>query len=275
LARAADEPLADLASVPLYYVCRLARQHVKAVLSGEGSDEVLAGYDLERSAARVRWLRRVDRSVPRPLLALAGRLAPLRHATSLRALAQGGLAGYMGARASHITFEWDEAEKRALWRTHPDAGSTEDLIRSWYGQTTSSEPIDQVQEVMIGSWLVEDLLMKADKMSMANSLELREPFLDHALVEWAARLPLAWKTGDARTGPVSKRVLREFCRGRLPEAILTRPKQGFPVPAYRWLAGPLATWSRDLVLGPEARLLRLFQRLRLQATAWPHAASGC
>ena len=96
--------------------------------------------------------------------------------------------------------------------------------------------------------------MKADRMSMANSLELRVPFLDHALVEWAARLPLEWKVGSRESGPVSKRIVREFCRKRLPAEILSRPKQGFPVPAYDWLQGPLGRWAEDLLYGRESRI---------------------
>jgi asparagine synthase (glutamine-hydrolysing) len=95
-------------------------------------------------------------------------------------------------------------------------------------------------------------------MSMANSLELRVPFLDHTLVEWAATLPLAWKIGDRDSGPVSKRIVREFCRKRLPADILNRPKRGFPVPAYDWLRGDLGGWAQDLIAGPKCRLRDFF-----------------
>jgi asparagine synthase (glutamine-hydrolysing) len=260
-----DEPLADLACVPLYYVCRLARRHVKAVLSGEGSDEILAGYNLEEAAVRLRQLRSVDRFVPRPILRLLGMVTPGRHGETLRFLGRDGWSGLLRSRASHITSEWMAQDKERLWRHSPGLAPTEDVIRGWYGTATSPDPIDQYQEVLVRSWLVEDLLMKADKMSMACSLELREPFLDHALVEWAARLPHVWKVGDRRTGPVSKRILREFCRNRLPEPILTRSKQGFPVPAYRWLAGSLGGWCADMTCGPNSRLLELFNRPALEA----------
>ena len=100
----------------------------------------------------------------------------------------------------------------------------------------SKEPIDQIQHVYCKSWLVEDLLMKADKMSMATSLELRVPFLDHKLVEWAAELPLQYKIGSFLQGFSTKQIVRNFAKKRLPNEIINRPKQGFPVPAYQWLA---------------------------------------
>jgi asparagine synthase (glutamine-hydrolysing) len=91
---------------------------------------------------------------------------------------------------------------------------------------------------------------------------VREPFLDHNLAEWAAKLPLAWRIGSPKTGYASKRVLREFCARRLPRGILERPKQGFPVPAYGWLAGDLGSWAKDLLFAPGSRigsLLRMDQ----------------
>jgi asparagine synthase (glutamine-hydrolysing) len=255
-----DEPLADLACVPLFHVCRLARQHVKAVLSGEGSDEILAGYNLEVAGARLRGLRALTNVLPPSMLRILGSMVPGRHGQTLRLLGQKGLSGLWRARAAHITGEWMQADKEELWPDAKPGRPTEDLIRSWYSESASSDPLDQYQDVLVRSWLVEDLLMKADKMSMACSLELREPFLDHALVQWAAPLPQAWKVGDRHSGQVSKRVLREYCRGRLPEVVLTRQKQGFPVPAYRWLTGPLGRWCADLLTGPGARVAELFAR---------------
>ncbi len=250
-----DEPLADLASIPLYFVSRLARSEVKVVLSGEGADEVFAGYSLEQLATLYRRIGLVGRIAPHALLrAVAAVLPHGKYRSALADLAQSGLPGFLAAQARHMTRDWDEAEKDSLWKDNPGCASSIELIRSWYRDTRSSEPIDQLQEVFCRSWLVEDLLMKADRMSMANSLELRVPFLDHLLVEWAAALPLAWKVGDRESGPVSKRIVREFCRQRLPADVLNRPKQGFPVPAYGWLRESLAPWAQDIIAGPESRM---------------------
>jgi asparagine synthase (glutamine-hydrolysing) len=264
----ADEPLADLASIPLYYVCKLARSEVKVVLSGEGSDEILAGYSLEQMAVKFRRMKMLERLFPRPLLRLGGALAPSRkYRAALDSLAEVGVGGWLGAQSWHMTRYWMEAEKHTLWRESQGFSTTEELIRLWYAACPSSEPTDQLQQVMCRSWLVEDLLMKADKMSMANSLELRTPFLDHRLVEWAATLPLAWKVGDKSSGPVSKRILREFCKTRLPERVIRRPKRGFPVPAYEWLKGALGEWAEDLVATSSSRLATYFDSAAIARTA--------
>jgi asparagine synthase (glutamine-hydrolysing) len=160
----------------------------------------------------------------------------------------------LAAKPYHMTLYWDEAEKRLLWRTDKTFESTFDRLRSRYRITAGRHPIDQVQQLYCSDWLTEDLLMKADKMSMATSLEVREPFLDHKLAEWAAKLPLSWRIGDAAAGYQSKKILREFCRRRLPQNILDRPKQGFPVPAYDWLAKDLHGWADDLLFGQGSRL---------------------
>ncbi|MBM4200896.1 MAG: asparagine synthase (glutamine-hydrolyzing), partial [Gammaproteobacteria bacterium] len=250
-----DEPLADLASVPLYYVSELARSEVKAVLSGEGSDELLAGYDFDRMARRYDRLQAVEGWVRGPLRRLLA-ACPLGGAAGewLRLWGRHGWQGMAAARPSHMTRHWSHAAKSALWRDSSGLSGTEERIRSWYEPLAGRHPLDQIQQVYCGDWLTEDLLMKADKMSMAASLELREPFLDHRLAEWTARLPLSWRVGSAASGYCSKRVLRAFCSGRIPQSVIERPKRGFPVPAYGWLAQGLGGWAQALVLGPTARL---------------------
>ncbi len=256
LVRITDEPLADLAAVPLFFVTQLARQEVKVVLSGEGADEILAGYDLEQTARRIDRLRALSRLLPNQVLARLPRL-PSHLGGMLSDLARVGWSRLLAERGTHMTHLWSEADKAKLWRDAPPPASTDALIRGWYDAACSPQPIDQFQQVHCGSWLVEDLLMKADKVSMANSLELRCPFLDHRLVEWCERLPLLWKVGSAAEGYRSKRILRLFAAGRLPGAIIQRPKQGFPVPAYGWLEGALYHWAEDrLIVG--RRMAELF-----------------
>lgn len=254
-----DEPLADLASVPLYFVSQLARQDVKVVLSGEGSDELLAGYNFERIGHMLDRLNAVERWLPAGLRQRLGHL-PLGGAAGgwLKLWSRHGWRQMLAAKPYHMTLHWDEAEKDALWREARARNSTVGKLHAWYAAANGAHPIDRVQQVYSGEWLTEDLLMKADKMSMATSLEVREPFLDHALAEWAAALPIEWRVGNKQVGYRSKRILREFCAKRLPKSILERPKRGFPVPAYRWLAGPLKGWAEDLLFGPGNRLAELF-----------------
>jgi asparagine synthase (glutamine-hydrolysing) len=228
-----DEPMADLASVPLYYVCRLARQSVTVALSGEGADEILAGYDFDRW-----WASRLP---PGP--------RPATEAGDLR----------LDAVPPHMTNYMDSTTKRALFRDAAGFPDSLDVVRGHLAHAGARHPLDQILHVYCQDWLVEDLLMKADRMSMANSLELRTPFLDYRLVEWAARAPLWAKVGpDASGNWRTKQVLRRFAAGRLPNQIIERPKQGFPVPVYDWLSGALRDRARELVLGPGARLAEWF-----------------
>ena len=148
-----------------------------------------------------------------------------------------------------MTRVWNGAQKKELVGEQASEADTDRLIRTWHDLSTSRHPLDRLQTAYCHSWLVEDLLMKADKMSMANSLELRVPFLDHKLVEWAARMPMAWKVGGKSTGWSSKRILRAFAAKRIPQSIINRPKQGFPVPAYQWLADGMAGWAEDRIFG--------------------------
>lgn len=269
-----DEPLADLASVPLHFVSRLARKEVKVVLSGEGSDEVLAGYNFDRLGRLLNRLQAVERWSPACARRMLSRLPISGEAGAwLRLWAQHGWKDMLAAKPYHMTSHWDEAEKLLLWRNHADLNSTSERMRDWYRASAQAHPIDQVQQVYCADWLTEDLLMKADKMSMATSLEVREPFLDHTLAEWAAKLPLAWRVGDAATGYQSKRILRDFCRSRLPQNILDRPKQGFPVPAYAWLAGDMKGWADDLLFGSDSKVSEHF-RMEYARPLLQSAAAG-
>jgi asparagine synthase (glutamine-hydrolysing) len=232
--RMTDEPLADLASIPLYCVSKLAREHVKVVLSGEGSDEILGGYEFEllvqawgrKSRVRRLW-ERLRRRDEEPML---------------------NMTNYLSSE-----------EKERLFGGGVRFPDSMEPLRADLRHLGSRDRLHQVLYTFCQSWLVEDLLMKADKMSMANSLELRTPFLDYRLVEWAARCPSWIKVGPNGNGElVTKRILRRFARSRLPAEILARPKQGFPVPVYDWLSGSLQSWAADLLTGPEGRLQHLF-----------------
>jgi len=255
--RLSDEPLADLASIPLYHVSRLARGSVKVVLSGEGSDEIFGGYTFDR------WVRMWDRSrksgagvtgalMRSPLGAALGRIsrdfATRRNDasvdTDLRRLAE----------PLTMTNLATSGDKRVWLRGETLYPDTLDSARRALHRIGAQDPLNQALYVYCQDWLVEDLLMKADRMSMANSLELRTPFLDYRLVEWAWRLPPQWKVGAEGNGaPVTKRVLRRYARSRLPAEVIDRPKLGFPVPVYGWLSNELSGWAHD-ILGPGAHV---------------------
>lgn len=259
---AADEPLADLTLVPLLAVSRLAREDVKVVLSGEGSDEILAGYNLdeiEREWDRVRALQRF----PRPVLASGAALTrlalPERFGRRARRITEVPLSDWNREALPHITRHWGQGEKEDLW----PAGGREDserILAAQYAAARSHDPLQQLLSVYQKSWLVEDLLMKADKMTMAVSLEARTPFLDYRLVEWANRQPNSVKVKrEGLRQYRTKSVLRRFCARRLPAEILNRPKKGFPVPAYQWLREGLDAWAHETLLGAESRIARAFR----------------
>jgi asparagine synthase (glutamine-hydrolysing) len=146
-----------------------------------------------------------------------------------------------------------------LWPTF--VGRDSDFVLSgMYASARSLDPLEQTLSVYQKDWLVEDLLMKADKMSMAASLELRVPFLDYRLVEWANRQPSPVKIGRTGLRFVTKRVLRRFAAKRLPRQIIQRPKRGFWVPVCEWLKDEtFSRWTREHLLGPRARSKSIFE----------------
>ena len=231
-----DEPLADLASIPLYFVSKLAAEHVKVVLSGEGADETLAGYNLDILAKKLSYLKLLN-FLPSFVL----KRLPF---ASLKTLSNVGYTNFLKENATYMTNIFSEDKKEKLF-LFPAQKSSREYIKNLYRKSHSREPIDHLQQAYCQSWLVEDLLMKADKMSMATSLELRVPFLDHTLVEWCATLPLEWKVGSLWQGFTTKRILRSFAEKRIPKEIITRPKQGFPVPAYKWIQSDLFDFAKE------------------------------
>ena len=270
-----DEPLADLAAVPLLAVSRLAQQDVKVALSGEGSDEILAGYDLDLAERRWQFIRSLQR-LPKPLMSLVAKgsslLLPTFGAKAAR-IAELPLASWNSRERPHITRYWDHQEKLSLWPNVQNENS-ERVLTELYRSASSTDPLQQVLHVYQKSWLVENLLMKADKMSMAASVELRTPFLDYRLVEWANRQPNHAKI--RRTGLrtyETKSVLRSFCARRLPNEILTRPKRGFPVPVNAWVQNGLGSWAREILTGAGSRITPEFSTATIDTLLF-HAQQG-
>ena len=250
-----DEPLADLSSIPLCFVSRLAQKHVKVVLSGEGSDEVLAGYNFDQINRKLTVLNRLINLTHGRDLGLLGKSLP-------------NLIGKNNNQYSiqrllspHMTKVFSEREKSKLWIEQGAYRSSIAKIRDWYDEVLSPDLLDQMLQVYCRSWLVDDLLMKADKMSMANSIELRVPFLDHTFVEWAQTIPNSWKIGGGDIKHSTKRILREYARGLLPQQIIDRPKRGFPVPAYHWMQNDaeIRQLAADKLIGPKSMLSDLFE----------------
>ena len=262
-----DEPLADLTTAPLLGLSRMARNEVKVVLSGEGGDELLGGYDLEKS--ELRWSRiRTLQSLPDPILKslqlLARGFLPSSTRRVVDRIATVPLGDWNRSELPFMGTPWSQQEKQELWKTECLADSKR-IVESEYASAASRDPLQQLLSVYQKSWLVEDLLMKVDKTTMAASLEARTPFLDFRLVEWANRQPNQAKVRRLPNGRYeTKSILRAFCRARLPRDIIDRPKKGFPIPTNEWLRTNLKFWAQDLLFSSESRVHYAFSEAVMQ-----------
>lgn len=235
----ADEPLADSASIALFQVLQLAGQHVNVVLSGEGSDELLGGYAFEDT---LRYVRRREHLARRARA--FRRLAPSWLASTVSARApESRLAGLLTDEddvlrtlAPNMTRVMSSRGKRRLWPGAPQLEDSTDVVRRAYDRTPAGTTLSRILFAYSQDWLVEDLLMKADNMAMANSLELRVSFLDDRLVEWISRQGDASKLHVDERGVTTRKVLlRRYARDRLPREIVERPKIGFATPTMEWV----------------------------------------
>ena len=236
---ALDEPMADPSCVPFFFISQYAKKSVTVVLSGEGADEILAGYGIYH---KMRLIDRLQKGTPAWLLGGVGRFLSGRRAARWRKYAE-WIARPLEERYWGVSRIFTEAAKRDLLRTPPgeEGRSVSALFKEYYRKTAGLDPLNRMLYLDTKVWLPDQILLKADKMTMANSQELRVPFLDHKLVEFAATLPIRRKL----SGGVGKRLLRDAMAHRLPERIVKRPKKGFPIPAV---------WFRKEVL-PAARAL--------------------
>ena len=241
-----DEPFADSSAVPTYYVSKAARELVTVALSGDGGDELWGGY----AHHRVEHLEHRARTALGPARHVAswlGRALPLsvKGARSLRHLAYAPEDAYA---LKHVngTFEHDAKQRLYSGDFVQRINGFDPLstLRSAYRACTSPDPMDRVFHADAGTYMIDDVLTKVDRMSMAVSLEAREPMLDHKLLEFAARVPAGLKLKNGR----SKYLLRRLLERRLPRSITERGKSGFAAPIGEWLRGPLSTLASDLLL---------------------------
>lgn len=221
-----DEPMPNPAEVPLYFLCKAARQRVKVVLSGEGADELFGGYNIYRDPFTARWYDRLPPWLRAGLGAAASLLPPARGVNFLVRRGMSLEERYFGPTAL-----FNEREKRRLLADYAGDGDPMFLTETIWDATEGLDPVTRMQQVDLNLWLAGDILLKADKMSMAHSLELRVPFLDREVWALAAALPAAAKA-DART---TKIALRQAAARTLPAASAARKKLGFPVPVRDWL----------------------------------------
>jgi asparagine synthase (glutamine-hydrolysing) len=248
-----DEPFADSSAIPTYLVSRLAREHVKVVLSGDGGDELFAGYERYQLDYSRRWLGLLgDLHLGGSLRALSAVLPVGAGKNTLHNLALPRLHRYLDALS--VFPERPLAELIGSARPIPPS-PLEALV------DPELDPLSRLQDLDLKSYLPGDILTKVDRMSMANSLEARVPLLDHHLAEYACGLPPALRM----RGGVKKYLLKRALRGHIPEELLARPKQGFGVPLESWFSGSIRGFLRDR-LGDGRRLAAIGIRPRgLQA----------
>jgi len=239
-----DEPVTEAAALSLYFVSRELRQHVTVALSGEGADELFAGYQIYRYMLWLEQYRRAPSllrsAVVEPLL------AKIPHARLQKYLAMARLPlarRYLGVGVSQ---PWQRTALYSAGMRDAVSRAGGDALRAYYDRSAGQDALTQMLYLDLKTWLVDDLLIKADKMTMANAVELRVPFLDHRVVEFAATVPpdLKLRRGNA------KWILKKAMASRLPPAILRRPKVGFPTPLERMFRSPLAAYLYDLLLSP-------------------------
>lgn len=271
-----EEPVCEAPAVALYYISKLAREHVKVLLSGEGGDEAFAGYPNYPNMLRLERIQRALGPLARPAGTLAqasgsllglGRLE--RYGTALGR----PLADHYFSRTSGPTAFFNRSASRFF---SPDflaasarasaPGFMADLLKP----VKAASLLDRMLYADTKIWLPDDLLVKADKMTMANSLELRVPLLDHQVLEFAASLPPDYKVQGMET----KRALKAAFAQALPEEILTRKKAGFPVPYSSWLRGPLAGRVRELLLSGPAIARGIFAKGAVEKLLEAHHRTG-
>ena len=235
-----EEPFGDSSMLPTYYVSQMARQHVTVALSGDGGDEVFAGYDRYRIHAGRRifehipeWARRFfrDRIFPRLPNRMRGRSFSYNVALPWQERYVDSLAFLPSFERSHTPL-LSEDFRQILNRSDDPAN----VLRRYFAQALAKDPVAQLLYVDTKSYLAADILTKVDRMSMLNSLEVRVPILDHVFVEWATGLPSQWKLRGNR----QKYILRKLAeRLGVPREVLDRPKQGFSLPLAHWMRNEL------------------------------------
>jgi len=261
-----DEPFADSSAVPTYYVSEVARRHVTVALSGDGGDENFAGYRRYKLSL---WEDRLRSGIPAPVrkqvFGPLGQLYPkmdwapriVRFKSTFQSLARDPLMGYFCG----ISCCPPQLKQQLI---HPDilqrlnGYDSSEVMRHYYDRADTTDPLTRLQYVDMKTYLTDDILVKVDRASMANSLEVRCPLLDHVLMEFIAVMPSSMKLRNGTGKYIFKKSLERV----LPSSVLTRPKKGFSVPVAEWFRGELKEFANQALFGKPDGLLnqRLLQK---------------
>ena len=278
LARLYDEPYADSSAIPTYRVCQLARKHVTVALSGDGGDETFGGYRRYRLHLMEERMRSaLPAGIRQPLFGLLGRVYPkadwaprmFRAKTTFEGMARTSVQGYFHSvsilRGPMRAQLFSPALKAEL------AGyNAQEVFEFHAARAGTDDPLALIQYLDMKTYLVGDINTKVDRASMAHSLEVREPLMDHKLVEWLATLPSSLKV----RGQEGKYLLKKALEPQLPSDVLYRPKMGFAVPLARWFRGPIKQRVRDAVLGDRLAATGWFNRKYLEHLVQAHQSGA-
>lgn len=221
-----DEPLADPSAIALYFVSQTAAKHVKVSLSGEGADEFFGGYNIYREPHDLLPLTRLPRPVRKAMGAVAKKLPKVKGRNYL-------IRGSKDLQERFIgnAFMFQEEEREKILKAPTGKYHHTELTRPYYDKVANQDDVTKMQYIDIHFWLIGDILLKADKMSMAHSLEVRVPFLDRKVFDIARTVPTEYKVNKENT----KFAMRQAAHRYLPDMVAEKKKLGFPVPIRIWL----------------------------------------
>lgn len=222
-----DEPLPNPSEIPLYFLAKNARRYVKVVLSGEGADELFGGYPMYLAGGH---FDHYSHKVPRPVCKVLGTVA--KHCPNFKGknfLVRGAMEPYQRFMRANYVFQ--SAERQKFLKRPIASKVPEEYSKRYFDEVSNLDEPTQLQYVDMHTWMIYDILLKADRMSMANSLELRVPFLDKKMLELSTRIPSRYRAANETT----KIALRGAAIKQLPERTANKKKLGFPVPLNDWL----------------------------------------
>jgi asparagine synthase (glutamine-hydrolysing) len=263
-----DEPVTEAAAISLYHVSKLAREKVVVCLSGEGSDELFAGYDFYAYNLAIDKARRLfGGGGVRAISSLARKLT--RSRKLLKYLDMASLP--LERRYKGIS-SYEESVKCGLYNRNFSSAVAQGnqtlltFLSDLFEKSKDWDPLSRMLYFDTNTWLVDDLLIKADRMSMATSIELRVPFLDHRLVEYAAKIPSKYKMHNFNP----KYVLKKMMKNRLPDSIINRKKMGFPTPLETMFRGELYSYAHETLLSQQAMGRGYFDRAAVETLLADH-----
>jgi asparagine synthase (glutamine-hydrolysing) len=271
-----EEPVVEPPAIALFYVSKLARNHVKVLISGEGGDEAFAGYENYRNTFWFETVKKAFGPFRRPAsqgMSALGGLLGSRVLSKYGPLMDADLGDYYLSRASNPYQFFNQSTNQLYSRAMTekvDKGRSMNVVRKHLSHAADYGLLQKMLYVDTKTWLPDDLLIKADKMTMANSVELRVPFLDHKVLEFAARLPRNQKLRGLTMKYLAKKALRKH----VPEEILNRRKAGFPVPYASWLRNNLRDQVNEILLDPVTDSRGYFQRGTVEKLIRQHQAGA-